>query len=106
MGNFIFDQTFSSEVKRGAVIDATLTFADNYDFGSWEQVAETCSTNRAGCLASAATAKLAQAGADWKFDYHAVLNNGKDVTSLGDATLQKAVGERLKWASTMKALGQ
>jgi poly-gamma-glutamate synthesis protein (capsule biosynthesis protein) len=67
-GNFMFDQTFSAEVKRGVAIEATAKFDANLQLLGWE------------------------------YAYHAVTNNGKDVTVLGDAALQKAVGNRLGWS--------
>jgi poly-gamma-glutamate synthesis protein (capsule biosynthesis protein) len=73
-GNLMFDQTFNAEVKRGAAIEAVATF----------------------------DAELQITG--WQFDYHAVVNNGKDVTTLADAATQKAVGERLRWDATQQEL--
>lgn len=105
-GNFMFDQTFSAEVKRGAGIDATLSFGGDYDFDGWETAADKCLDNKAGCLDYLLGAQLEQPVSNWVYDYHAVENNGKDVTVLGDATLQEAVGARLNWAKTVTALGQ
>lgn len=103
MGNFMFDQIGNKEVLRAATIDAETALSAEIDYDAWDELAEQCLASRGDCLDLVVASGLPKITTDWRFAYHAVLNNGKYVTSLADETTQREVGVRLKWSAVEAA---
>lgn len=104
MGNFMFDQLWSAETSRAAVIDATAALDNSQDFEAWAALGERCKSDRAGCLDIIKSANPPRLEISWQFDYHATISTSTRIPRLAGTAEQAAVGTRLDWANTVKDL--
>lgn len=104
MGNFMFDQLWSAETSRAAVIDAAATFDKNQDFEAWIVLGERCKSDRSGCLDIIKSANIPRLSISWKFDYHGTISTTTRIPRLAGAAEQTAIGTRLDWANTIEGL--
>lgn len=106
MGNFMFDQQGSAELVRSATIEVKAEFAVNDDITRrWIGLGKSCDAYHDNCLETAEKDKLSRPTLNYKFGVVASDDKGY-VTHRADATVQAAVEQRLRWAETMKELGQ
>lgn len=103
VGNFMFDQQFDKEVRRGAALDLQIEITDANLLKSWLNVGFECGEFKDQCLELAQ--KLDLEKPEFILDYGVVssLNTGY-VTSLAPADVRRAVTARLNWEQTMKLL--
>lgn len=105
MGNFMFDQTFNAEVPRSAAIEGNATItADSADLEKWNELGEGCLKDKTTCFEKITAAKLAKPTVKWNYTYHATTSAGNRITRLADQADQTAIGQRLKWDTTVAGL--
>ena len=105
LGNFIFDQ-IDAETQRGVSIDTTLTVPYDDNVAKWVALGPSCFAFQDKCLEQATAQGLKKL--DIKLYYVPVANqNGaQKITHKATDQIQKAVEERLNWATVSKQLGQ
>lgn len=104
-GNFIFDQ-LDYETQRGLSIDTTFQIEYSDNLAKWLTLGEQCKLRGDTCLEQAE--KLGLTKLQLKLTHLPVASSGgnKKITQRADATLQKAVEERLNWANVLPALNK
>lgn len=106
LGNFMFDQTFNTEVVRSAAIEAEVSVDINdVDFEKWNELGEGCLKDEKTCFDKIVAANLPRLSLAWKYDYHGTTSAVDRITRLAPEAEQAAIGQRLNWASipeTMK----
>ncbi len=103
MGNLIFDQDFSAEVKRGAMFDVTLNIAFDENTAEWVKLAQKCAAFKDDCLEQAAALGLDELEATYRYDV--VATNLIDmVVRKASASVEVGVLQRTDWASTSAKL--
>jgi len=107
MGNLIFDQQFSPEVMRSALIDTTLSIArdrvNNDTLRAWTDLGETCVKSNNTCLQTAKDKNLARMPATLRYSIvGADLSN--QITHKANQRLLDEILVRLNWADTASKL--
>jgi poly-gamma-glutamate synthesis protein (capsule biosynthesis protein) len=105
LGNFIFDQQFSSEVTRSAVlsISASITALDAPDLDKWLALGSQCKTYNDTCLQQATDQKLQKLPLQLHFSILGSVDAGK-VTHRANDEQVNAIKQRLQWAQTIGGL--
>jgi poly-gamma-glutamate synthesis protein (capsule biosynthesis protein) len=107
VGNFMFDQTFNTEVPRSAAIEGNVTItANSADLEKWNELGEKCLKDKTTCFNKIVSAKLAKPTLKWNYDYHATTSAGNRITRLADDADQSSIGQRLNWANTTAGLAK
>lgn len=107
MGNFIFDQQFSTEVMRSAAIDMTLSVAkddvsDN-QLRQWVELGETCAVFKDDCLKVAQEKQYQRLPVNFTYDIvSADLDNM--VTKRASLQAHREILDRLNWKDTLQKL--
>ena len=104
MGNFMFDQLWSSEVVRSAAISANAKLDPDVDFDIWDALAADCLIDRINCLENIKTADLKKPLITWDFAFLGTTSAATRITRLANPAEQAAIGERLNWSATLKDL--
>jgi len=105
-GNFIFDQ-LDYETQRGVSIGVEVEIPYDDNVAKWLELGEKCVARDDTCFEEAQKQGLSRVKLN-KLKYEAIASSGgnRKITQKADATLQKAVEERLNWTATLKELGQ
>lgn len=105
LGNFIFDQQFSTEVTRSAVVSMTVRVAANDapDIDKWLTLGESCGSYADECLKGATEQGLAKLPLEFHFAALGSSNSGKMVHKATDTELA-SIKQRLNWATTIQGL--
>lgn len=106
MGNLIFDQQFSSEVMRSALIKLDLTTkpsADKSQLEAWLKLGPQCASFADNCLAMAEQKGLKRLPFSFKYGMTAVDTSNR-LSKPASRALTKAVADRLDWNETVKEL--
>lgn len=105
LGNFIFDQQFSDEVTRSAVlsITATVTALDAPDLDKWLALADACSAYQDSCLKEAERQNLQKLPLQLHYSILGSSNAGR-VTHRATSSQLAAIKERLQWKRTINGL--
>jgi hypothetical protein len=104
MGNFMFDQQYSSEVTRSANVQLTLSL-DEYtateNLQKWLDLGNECIEYQDNCLGKAKTLKKLPL----KFDYKIIAGDSSNkITRPADKAITSAVKQRLGWPAIVKEL--
>lgn len=103
VGNFMFDQQDSLEVRRGVAIDITISSEDTSELMRWLNSDLKCGEFKDDCLARAS--RLGLEKPEFILEYDAVPSYSTSyVTSKAPQEVATGVLERLNWQSTMKQL--
>ena len=107
MGNFMFDQQFSTEVTRSALIDVTMTSTNpTANLTGWAEITDQCKEQGiTECIALAKEKNLQKLSFNYKFDVLGSTNMNYLVKKATKSELD-SIKQRLNWSSTMRALGQ
>lgn len=107
LGNFIFDQT-DYETMRAVSIAVELSANYDDNVKKWLALAAQCNAiaREDNCLPEAEKQKLAKINMQFKFEPIGTSGGARKVTTRADATLQKAIEERLNWSQTKQQLSQ
>lgn len=105
LGNFIFDQQFSLEVTRSAVIDMEVSIdaSESEDLDKWLTLGETCQSYADDCLTRATEQGLKKLPMKYHFKALGSRNDGRLVHRANDSELA-SIKQRLNWESTIKGL--
>jgi len=105
LGNFIFDQT-DYETMRAVSIAVDVTINYNENVGKWLALSSQCNitAREDNCLAEAEKQRLSKMSLNLKFEPIGSSGGVRQITKKADATLQKAIEERLNWAQTVSQL--
>lgn len=105
MGNFMFDQQFSTEVTRSAAIRAVIDNDSNDKalIQKWLDIGDTCATFKDSCLQKAIDQNLDKLKLTYKFAVIGSDDSGK-ITHPASQTLQNSILQRLNWSNTMSKL--
>jgi poly-gamma-glutamate synthesis protein (capsule biosynthesis protein) len=106
MGNFIFDQQFSTNVMRSAVITMNLKSTNKLDaqqLAAWVKVGPTCQKYADTCLQTIEAQHLKRLPLSLTFGMQATDNTNK-LTKPADAKLTQTVADRLNWNKTAAKL--
>jgi poly-gamma-glutamate synthesis protein (capsule biosynthesis protein) len=103
VGNFMFDQEWSQDTKRGVSLDLTVTVPYEPALDTW--MSFDCSEFHDTCAASAEDLMLAKP--DFRFTYNLVSSYHENgLTRQASEAVHKLNLERTNWAATLSALGQ
>ncbi|MEX2006711.1 MAG: CapA family protein [Candidatus Saccharimonadales bacterium] len=107
LGNFIFDQT-DYETMRSVAISVDMAASYNENVSKWLALSAKCNApaREDNCLAEAEKQGLTKINSKFKFEPIGSSGGVRKITKKADATLQKAIEERLNWAQVAKELGQ
>ena len=107
LGNFIFDQT-TYETMRAVSIAVDMTVGYDKNVSKWLSLSDKCnaSARQDSCLEEAQRQKLSKINLQLKFEPIGSSGGVRQITKKADATLQKAIEERLNWPQTISQLGQ
>lgn len=105
LGNFIFDQQFSPEVTRAAVlsISASVTALDAPDLDKWLAFGEQCTTYHDSCLDKARDQHLEKLPLNLHFSVLGSVDDSKVTRRANDEQLA-AIKQRLRWSETISGL--
>lgn len=105
MGNFIFDQQFSNEVTRSAVVDMTVSVnaKDITDLDKWLALGKECREYADNCLQKAEEQNLTKLPLKFRFSILGSDNSGKLVHRADEGQLM-SIKQRLNWTETIKGL--
>lgn len=100
MGNFIFDQDFSTNVQRAAAIDVIMSLkknvvADKY-IEAWANLGKSCHTFRDKCLQQARQQNLPRLPLQFSYDIVGIDTSNR-LTRRADNKTYEAILDRLKW---------
>lgn len=101
LGNFIFDQQFSAEVRRGAVISVELSYYQQGDYEGISEmisVAKDCKVFQDNCLTRLKSVN--KLGFELKYDALASDSSNK-LTKPASSLVSEQVLQRLDWGATM-----
>ena len=105
MGNFMFDQTFNTEVVRSAAIEGVATIDMNdANLDDWNQLGQSCLDDKDSCFENIKAAGLKKLSLTWKYDYHGTTSADNRITRLASDAEQVAIGQRLNWAAIPDSL--
>lgn len=107
LGNFIFDQTDYETMRALSIaVDITVNYDENVS--KWLALGSKCNitAREDNCLAEAEKEGLTKINLSLKFEPIGSSGGVRQITKRADATLQKAIEQRLNWAQTAKELGQ
>lgn len=102
-GNFIFDQ-IDYETMRGLSIDVTAKIPYDQNTAKWLQLGESCKARTDTCLEQAQQQGLSKVNIDLTYDVVGSSGGSRKITQKADATLQKAIEERVGWESMKQQL--
>lgn len=105
LGNFIFDQTDYETMRAVSIaVDVNANYDDNVK--KWLALSQQCNitAREDNCLSEAEKQKLSKINLDMKFEPIGTSGGVRKITKKADATLQKAIEERLNWAQTKQQL--
>lgn len=103
MGNLIFDQQFSSEVMRSAMLDITLNISYDDNTAAWLELAPKCKSFQDSCLKTAHEQGLEKLDVTFQHDIVAT-ENPNMLARLADDDTFSAVLERTNWLETLSRL--
>lgn len=103
MGNFIYDQQFSPDVRQGVAINAKLSFNYNENLEKWQTIAKTCQEFKDICLDEAKKQNLTKPEFKISYDFLPTDNSGK-LAKKGDDSLRQKMSQRLGWEKSMSGL--
>lgn len=105
LGNFIFDQQFSTEVTRSAVINMNVSVAAETapDIAKWLELGVMCASYTDDCLQKATEQKLVKLPLKYHFAAFGSRNDGKVTHRASDVELA-SVKQRLDWQKTVQGL--
>jgi poly-gamma-glutamate synthesis protein (capsule biosynthesis protein) len=103
MGNFLFDQYGSVEVRRSAVIEAG--FEMSGDVTGWMKIADECRGDFAACREAVERENLARYEMKWEYGVKGSYG-GNGMTERADEAQEQAIRARLRWDETMLQLGR
>ena len=105
MGNFIFDQQFSLEVTRSAVVNMNVSVdaASASDIEKWLALGETCGSYADDCLQKATDQGLKKLPLQYHFSILGSRDDGKLVHKATEAELA-SIKQRMNWGVTIKGL--
>lgn len=107
IGNFMFDQTFNTEVPRSAAIEGDVTIsASSADLEKWNDLGEKCLKDKKTCFDKITKAKLQKPTLKWTYNYHATTSAGNRIPRLAGDADQASIGQRLNWANTTAGLAK
>lgn len=101
VGNFMFDQEWSEEVKRGAALDLSLNIEYKKFIEGWLSLR--CATFQDKCRQTAEDLKLAKPDFNFSFDLVSVYHEGGQTAKASDA-VHKLNLQRTNWAETIREL--
>ncbi len=105
MGNFMFDQTFNTEVTRSAAIEANVEVdISNDSLDAWNKLGKKCLKNNDTCFAEIKKSGLKRLDLTWKYDYHGTTSATNRITRLASEAEQAQIGQRLNWAAIPDSL--
>lgn len=105
LGNFIFDQ-IDAETQRGVSIDASVTVPYDENVAKWVALGPSCASFQDTCLEEAIKRGLKKIALKIAYAPIANQDGAQKITHKASTEVQKAVEERLNWASVAKQLGQ
>lgn len=105
LGNFIFDQQFSNEVTRSAVlsISASVTALDTPDLDAWLALGKQCAAYQDDCLRLAEEQHLSKLPLQLHFSIAGSSDANKQTHRANDDQLAR-IKERLRWSATVAGL--
>lgn len=107
MGNFIFDQQFSTEVMRSVAIDMTLTLkkesVNEEQLRQWTRLGQNCEIFQNNCFDAIKEQNLQRPPLSLEYDIVSV-NLDNRITKRADIHQHREILERLKWADTQQQL--
>jgi len=103
IGNFMFDQQDSEEVRRGAALDLGVKLDESSDISRWLDAGLKCSEFGDDCLVQAEAMGLQKPNFSLTYGIISTLNTNY-VTSKAPADVHQRVLERLNWAQTIGQL--
>lgn len=95
-GNFIFDQ-IDYETMRGLSIDVSVRVAYDDNVAKWLALGQSCTARTDSCLDQAESQGLKKIDVELKYDVVGSSGGSRKITHRADATLQKAIEERVGW---------
>ena len=104
-GNFIFDQ-IDYETMRGLSIDVDMKVPYSDNVAKWLELGKACKVLHDDCIANAEQQGLKKFDIDLVYDVVGSSGGARRITQKADATLQKAIEERVGWGQMKAALGQ
>ena len=103
LGNFIFDQQFNSEVRRGIALDVAIDIPVDEASLRWLEIADSCVDFKDSCQDLAKSVKKSNQ-IDYSFDIIATRTDDL-VTARADDELD-VLSERTNWIETQAALAR
>ncbi len=103
LGNFMFDQQDSEEVRRSAALDLVISMSNSSEISKWTDVNFECDNFGDGCLSQAKKLGLKKPGFTFSYNIVSSLNTGY-VTSLAPDDVHSRVLGRLNWPQTIEQL--
>lgn len=104
-GNFIFDQ-IDYETMRGLSIDVSIKVPYTDNVAKWLALGKSCAPRTDTCLEKAKRQNLTKFGIELTYDVVGSSGGSRIITKKADATLQKAIEERVGWEVMKRQLGQ
>lgn len=103
MGNFIYDQQFSPDVRQGVAINVKLLLPYDENLEKWQDIAKSCAAFQDDCLQQAQALGLQKPKFKLYFDFIPTDNSGK-LAKKGDDALRQKMRQRLNWDKTIAGL--
>lgn len=103
MGNFIYDQQFSPDVRQGVAINAKLSFEYNENLENWQEIAQSCQKFKDDCLNRAKELGLEKPDFSLSYNFYPTDNTGK-LAKKGDNSVRQKMAQRLNWETTISGL--
>lgn len=103
VGNFMFDQEWSADVKRGVVLDVNLQIDYDSNLDRWLNLAKTCTKFKDDCLSEVNQQDLSKPNINLTYDLISSFHENA-LTSLAPDNIHKLNLVRTNWAQTQKLL--
>jgi len=105
MGNFLYDQQFSEDVRQGIGVKVKIDLTYDENMENWQKIASSCTKFKDSCLARAKELNLSKPKYTVAYDMVATDNSGK-LAKKGSDSLQEKMLARTRWAETLAGLGK
>ena len=105
MGNFVYDQQFSEDVRQGIGVKVKIDLTYDENMEKWQQIASTCTKFKDSCQKKAKELNLSKPKYTVAYDIVATDNSAKLAKKASDTVLEKML-ERTRWKQTLAGLGK
>jgi hypothetical protein len=103
MGNFIFDQQFSPQVREGVAPNIVFTFPYTENLAKYAELGASCKQFKDACLAKAKKQLLTKPDFTMQYDFIPTDNSGK-LAKKGTPELKTKLKKIMNWDETLKGL--